>query len=1695
MTAALNNRKISFELSLPEESDSPVASSASKREENVFPVSTFYDSLLHQWFEWGIIDRSALVVEEPQLPSFFAGQLQNFYCLPHQMKTKDQTHPFPLQLPPFIFSILKNTPFSAYLVGGGVYTFMTEEYLKNALGSLDSRLAGLPKECFAEVGKLPNDYDIRIYLHKPMTKENFEELKQNIIQCMAGWFYGQQPYDPNHWAQTCQFVKQNCFKKFKIEYTEKNQYLITTFTNGKVEIDLLWVGKLERTQLFFHNSLSLPLQGVTTTPFGNGVNGYQAIFAKLARIIQASDIGTIDFKGWFLLLCYLTSFYRCYVKDLEKILIGTALKHPINIDRLKWIELLLKQCLAEHLDKKEDPAARLCLTLSACRSLHSHGERVIAKQLYFQAKTQFPDEGLSALFQSDSPLEVHLALLQLFGVLAIDGKSISDTLNEFQPALQFALPGNHKSFTLLIPLQMEESLNALKNCEEEIDRYFDYFKESLISLNHLLVKIPIEQVLQNLDNKICYLLLIGYSLQKEDWSHLDPLLKAFFQLKPSDHLLKITERYFQAFLKNPGFTLEKEFAQTLFTTGHPQLMAKVFEFLRKEKPAEELISQIPDLKYKIKLLKDLPVHQIAKLLPAIRASSQKIALLNELVFYAKSAQLPLPAELAELYFEIFGYQPELLILLKMSDSGNAALKLARGLINGNPERAKLIWETKLGSYQKQEETEFLYDLFIRTEDPDLIYRLDRSLLGKEENSRIAQWIEKQGNGPLLLLEFDRSVKERQWKEAFIYLEKLLNLGNPDLKDRIKPLTGQLPEKLLLHPHIHRFLTTDEHLQAILSRNLIEKGLELFPAADPSINAAFIRLALKARKTNPKVTQYLLETEDPSLVEAGFECRGEEKPSYEQMRKYLLHLSPKFSKRINKLTTKDFLEALPSEYAKFISQVKEKKEWLSLIFELKAAPLFPVLSWMEEEDPTLSHITQCQTLFGLDERVCRLVQKLRIGRNHLPDHISLLIYYNLLNGDALHTCLNEALQIGDPKRKRQISELLQPHMGNAGLEAWLLLIKLLIQLKEEKLFDYLQAGALPLSHQNLFAAIDIGAAQLIKEPKKEVIRLIALLRFKNRHNLNVSAPFLSLLASTGRMPLLIEVIKRLIDGHYAAKEMMSVLESALKNVPQDHSKPVFDLLLKQLLPLIPVSEDSAEALSYIQLLCSYPKGPLLHTAIDLVQKLLLNKVVKGEQTIQKCLELCIKSSDKSLRPKVNVCLNRLRLATLIPPNQITKLRMDAIEQTLTDACSVTQYTEIQNSIKLYIKNLPLMADFPEKEKRCTLLALDCILEFYPRQDPKFDVVADLTYVISKISQSKQTLTKQSLAYFQFIHWMENQINPAMLPSDPNDQLFENALLLAEKILNHPSKLLELNHQLYKFLLFHMTALIKAYPDNGKRLSPLLHKVFLLQLPSGHDLTYKMCQTKMEIFLLAEQHKLFSRHVKEFHELKYFFTCEEELENCSLEQKQTALKNVIYRLAKHPVTAGAHLACQLIVRNRDVFYALDEMTLRFLMSALTQGILKNPFHLQETVKTTEIYTWIINDLGQTKSALAAELFRNFYNGLLDGAPSLLDDTFRYLEEGLKANLFRDNYYGFLMHITRFGQTALQNGNYRFPSEMVRLALQDKAAGYNPNAAASMIAGLWKALTKDGQGALSIERIILELQKKEAVYAEVIELMKVL
>lgn len=1585
---------------------------------------TDYDRCLELFQKCGAANEAGWIKKDkiPQtLPPLSTGSVHDllrFYHYVHDIDKKEDPSQFCLSIPQLVSAVL--LPLGIYsfkpcLVGGAVYAYIDPAYLKVAFDQLAPNLGSqIPEECFEAFNSTPSDYDFRIYLHTKLSYEDFQLLKRQLIQAFVMQLTYQNRLNQAEWVEVYTFVNDHYFQKLKIVYNETNKFLLTSFINSEFTIDIVWVDNLDVEYLFLHNSLKLYIPmvnfGMTPliTPYGDIANGFQALFDKTAKIIHANCINENNFKAWFIFLQLQASHYRSYEKDLEKKTLLIALKHlDKEKDKVKYCCDTLQQCLTDHLEG--DPTAYFCYAFSACRSLQHHHQKPLAQELYAACQPRFPESGLPALFAQEDSVELHLALLQLCGALAHDGKTICRTQDNFHPALQFILPGKGKSFTLLLPLQLPAALAALLRAADNkvVERHLAHF-EPLFLTTPFQSALPEKMIAQGLNHpepavqRLFYYLALCSKHEK---------VLHYYPTNPGAFLAAATEKYIQSF--DETFTLDPQnLVKSLFKLKHPRLLLTAYELWGKDKEIR-LIGEISHPYYQIKMLKHVDPSSLLpvltpQLMPCFK-SHEGIALFQDfMAILEKVENPPLSEELVELYLAKFGYQPQIAEILKKCKGAGSLL------LNADSKDVLKIWQENPALFTPKEEALFLTTQILQATDEEacnLLPSLNRDLLDKKSARQVADKIEKLKAHPhlgtgVMLKEIDYLIAKREFTPAAALLHALLS-REPGEKEEVKKrllALPKIPENLWLHPKISLYLSAEEILAGSAP---ISKAMEVFPSPSESVNRIFISQLLKKRNVHSaKVTAYVIQLQDKELIMQWLEAAVS--PLSPAEIGTLLNLKlPQVSPFLRKATTRETLETMKDAYAAYIPLTTEISAWITLILEAKLFDSYPVLEWMENTPPTLAQLSLCPPL-----RVKEFIRKFPV----VPDNLSALLplYETLFTPADTAPFLTAALQHTSNSLKQNVWQLCRPHIT---LETRPMAIRLLIQMKDETLFK--------LEPWN--EEIAKGAAQLIKEPQKEIQRLYRLLPYgKNDPSI------LTLCAQSKHLPLLGEVAASLTYRVHAfpdkIKDHLLNLEAILKNC--HHATPLLDIQLKALLSIFnSFPLNNTQLVMMVKALMLYPKPFTLLAAFEAAYCYLSHNGDKEEETLAKLFELGIQ--DATLHIDTYLCLCHYNLPKLMNKAKIEKFTVQVIEEMLIDAAKTKDPKKIRQIIEIFFVNYRTIYRRPLREKNCITLLMDAMLAM-PGENVQLTMAGPFVHLLYQINLPTGRMTQQSAGYFKSMNLYDSSADPLTLPHEPHDHHFDYSMILLKKMLSLDPKEMDNNHELYEFICVHLSLLALIYPENIAELIPYITQYVMYQLPSAHDLALDSLQAKCKLVLhIIESCILRKDTCQEMLEACYLTATElKKVYNIPIQQSQIALKTVIFRLIHHPSLEGVAYACSLLTWHIEIVKTLDDNSLNFLIKEIMEAIVKKPFYQVNGTNIMHYFLPLLFDLMPDKTPLGLSRLQDYFSMLCkiiveSNDTQMATQALRLLELCLQQPVFQLNHGIFLTFLNNYVNAVLKLG----------------------------------------------------------------------
>jgi hypothetical protein len=411
----------------------------------------------------------------------------------------------------------------------------------------------LVPELMREFAAMPGDFDFRLYLPKATTADIIV-LRDTILEFIVEKQMIEDPKLNKKYFQN--LVRQTGFSNFtQPKNLEKNIMSVVGFTDeiSGQGVDIVFYQKLSRHSLFIQDALKIDLKPLVLAlgnqsseelitqiksrnfnfvmiPTSDYQNGAQALFDRLAGIVRANNISSIDSNGWpVLLTCYLKG-KRCLTPELEELLLEKLCRTfddfnttadlpqalhqelvllPASVTLPEKIATVaafwLKKSMLNHIEK--NATAALVYTLQACLSLKKHGYetvlehlwKLINKNAHLMPESDFSkliyetmNCGLGALESLISLLEVK-AFLQLntaFEKQGDDSFKVALIKHQEGAAIQFFIDG----FPLLLPFNPMISMLNLKTALEK----------NVVNNNHSL-QISLEKIYSFLQLKVPYI--------------------------------------------------------------------------------------------------------------------------------------------------------------------------------------------------------------------------------------------------------------------------------------------------------------------------------------------------------------------------------------------------------------------------------------------------------------------------------------------------------------------------------------------------------------------------------------------------------------------------------------------------------------------------------------------------------------------------------------------------------------------------------------------------------------------------------------------------------------------------------------------------------------------------------------------------------------------------------------------------------------------------------------------------------------------------------------------------------------------------------------------------------------------------------------------------------------------------------------
>lgn len=482
----------------------------SKREPNLLAPSDSYCALLEKN---GLSDQDGIIYSEhtqkplPALNEIERNRILEFLIQSFEVNGEYENEIISLGLKTSIFEVLKmlkdpslsriqnaqnETDLEIEIVGSAVYHLLGVDYLIRAFKEnehFNEIYSLFPLQLihqYAErVRELPNDYDIRIWVSKGLSKDNMRRIGNQFIQFLAkkmelsdlqkkeltkiivkkspqyldGFKTGFKPDIA---------IKQLAFNKFKTVYFDETRFHIVGLGDRKTrKIEFIIPSCLKRTSIYAAFSLRLSIKDLLRDPKALIVpkcdwgNGLQALSDLLAGIVTPAllpkkinepslcgssvDFSKIDEADWPILMIAYAKGLNCRLRGVEGKYLEKFLevsrkiiteKHPhtqVLKDHSTYISEVLEEACKNHL---RTPYQAFTFAFKACASIQQHNQKeetridlikiLSALKPYFSCLQDPLNKPLTqivnALTLSEVPFDVLSAVIELAAFIYMKGR-------------------------------------------------------------------------------------------------------------------------------------------------------------------------------------------------------------------------------------------------------------------------------------------------------------------------------------------------------------------------------------------------------------------------------------------------------------------------------------------------------------------------------------------------------------------------------------------------------------------------------------------------------------------------------------------------------------------------------------------------------------------------------------------------------------------------------------------------------------------------------------------------------------------------------------------------------------------------------------------------------------------------------------------------------------------------------------------------------------------------------------------------------------------------------------------------------------------------------------------------------------------------------------------------------------------------
>jgi len=448
--------------------------------------SLVHDKILNYLLQKGAIDKNGCLnldfvnLELPYLKKAQFDRIQKLFTTSFTVISKDNLFQFDINLKDLICYLKVDR---LEIVGGTVYWILGEEYLREVCKELNIPEELIPKDFFSDLLNPAADIDVRV-----LSIKDPNSYKKLVCEFLAT----QLPEKFNHltFDEKKRLILKNGLTKYftQLDEESKEHFGVVSFGNrSDFSIDLLFIEKLKRKNLFVHDALKIVIsRDVNKEEFSASLNSnersaLESLILKITKVLNTENLEGIDTAGACMIFSYLSKGWRYHQPRLESTLVATFLK-SCNFS-------LLSKLLLNHYPN--EPLASTVVCFNACSLMPEDKNLILnfSKQILVDVGIEKNEVEILALLHFNKVM-MHLnepnlkaveakqyfdtikAYFQIFGFLStalIDSVNsqlsiLSTTINK-EPFFQIKFKSHKKP--LLISVK-NDSVLALKNFKEAI---------------------------------------------------------------------------------------------------------------------------------------------------------------------------------------------------------------------------------------------------------------------------------------------------------------------------------------------------------------------------------------------------------------------------------------------------------------------------------------------------------------------------------------------------------------------------------------------------------------------------------------------------------------------------------------------------------------------------------------------------------------------------------------------------------------------------------------------------------------------------------------------------------------------------------------------------------------------------------------------------------------------------------------------------------------------------------------------------------------------------------------------------------------------------------------------------------------------------------------------------------------------------